>query len=331
MPVETATQAIRTSQATIAVLGEGPFAEAVGALLSARNHRVLSLNTQINVNKRYDLTLQNRSRVTNTYNMTAASLSAARSSDAIIVAVPATRYDATFESLANHLNSGQVVFIAGAAFGAALQAEAIMQKNRKDLAVSIVEVSRPFVAVECDTGCVYVSGVKEAILLSGCSLNATRNGISVGGGICNGMVPASNLLERGFSEMERWLQTAALLFSMFNPRPNEAVSSVMSGLKNELQTLSKAYGVNRFPAVDLTRLTAPSPGGLEVLRERIAEDFVILSGLARLKHVACPVLDAVIDLGSSVTGCDLRKQGRQLSDLGLIGMDAREIIELVSA
>jgi hypothetical protein len=78
-------------------------------------------------------------------------------------------------------------------------------------------------------------------------------------------------------------------------------------------------------------LATPSPGGLDVLRDRIAEDFVILSGLARLKHVTCPVLDAVIDLGSSVAGCDLRKQGRQLSDLGLIGMDAREIIELVSA
>lgn len=331
MRVETVAQGVRSLPATIAVFGNGAFAEAVGALLAARSHRVLSLNARQNLQKRYDLLLENRAHYTSTYTMAASDLSYVKTADAIVVAVAATKYDTAFESLAEHLNSGQVIFIAGAAFGAALQGERILAGLRKDLAVSVVEVSRPFVSADSDHSSVYVSGVKDAVLMAGNSLNATRNGLSAAGGICNGMLPASNILERGFSEMERWMDTAAMLFSMLNSRPGEGLSSVMGSLKSELQVLSKSYGVNRIPQFEINRATLPSSGGVEALSERISEDFVILSGLARLKHVACPVLDAVIDLGSSITGGDLRKQGRQLSDLGLIGMDAREIIEHVSA
>jgi hypothetical protein len=44
-----------------------------------------------------------------------------------------------------------------------------------------------------------------------------------------------------------------------------------------------------------------------------------------------PAIDKIIDDTSKLVARDLRAEGRRLSDLGLVGMDVREIIELVNS
>jgi aspartyl/asparaginyl beta-hydroxylase (cupin superfamily) len=53
--------------------------------------------------------------------------------------------------------------------------------------------------------------------------------------------------------------------------------------------------------------------------------------MARLAYIAVPMIDTVIELATVLTNVDIRKEARQLSDIGLIGMDAKEIIEHVNA
>ena len=44
-----------------------------------------------------------------------------------------------------------------------------------------------------------------------------------------------------------------------------------------------------------------------------------------------PVLNSVVELASAVTQSDLARHGRTLQDLGLVGFDVAEIVELINS
>jgi hypothetical protein len=332
LPVDAVAVGTRSSAATIVVYGQGPFAQAAGALVGMRGHRVSMLRqTAVPVRKCEIWTDANAHYTTACAFHATAELSAVRNAEAVIVAVPATAYGEAFEDLCPHLSSGQTIFIFGAAFGAALEAERILSR-RQDLSVFIVEISRPFAEVEQEQGCLRVIGARETLMLAGRSLNQTRNGLSVGGVLFNGVVPASTILERAFSDMDKWLDTATLLFAALGGGlSTAAMTGVLSALRAELQMLARAYGMHKVPEPSCNRPVKATANVIGQLADRVAEDFVILSSLARLKHTSVPILDAVIGLSGAAAGIDLYKEGRQLSDLGLIGMDAQEILEYISA
>jgi opine dehydrogenase len=313
------------------VYGQGVLAEAVAALIGIRGHQVALVGTREGVARRCEITTDANVHYTTACAVQALpDLGGLRGAEAVVVAVPATAYGATFEELFPYLSSGQTVFIVGAVLGAALEVETFLS-SRSDLMISVVEVSRPFTSADVAPTGLRINGARETLMLAGRTLNQTRTGLSVGGGIMNGLVPASNILERAFFDMDGWLDTAALLFNILGTQPTGAVISVMAVLRQELQHLAKAYGINRLPEPHVSRHVRASDDIAALLEDGIVDEFVILSTLARLKYVSTPVLDSVIDLASAVLGSDVRKEGRQLDDLGLIGMDAQEIIEHISA
>jgi hypothetical protein len=50
-----------------------------------------------------------------------------------------------------------------------------------------------------------------------------------------------------------------------------------------------------------------------------------------LARLPVPTIDAVIELASCITHRELRKEGRGLHELGLVGLDVREIVELINS
>jgi hypothetical protein len=255
-----------------------------------------------------------------------------------------------------------------------------LERIKSDLSINIVEVSQPFDSFDASGSTVRIFGARSRLVLSGRSLNETRLGLSAGAAVFNNLVPASNLLERGFTNIDRWLETAAFLFDLFGQRSDAArpnpknkaaaepsveladagkpssystvtisadknglyrnkgakaapLSAVLSALRSEIQGLAKAYGINRLPGDAASVVTAKlAPAALQAqLESRFIEDFVMLSCLARIIYQPMPILESLIELASVVTGTDLRKEGRDLADLGLVGMDASEIREHVSA
>jgi hypothetical protein len=268
------------------------------------------------------------------------------------VAVPATEYGAVAEDLAKTLTSGQTVFIVGAAFGASLEIARIIGESRQDLAINLIETAQPFTHYEADGKCVRIAGAKDRLAIAGRSLNETRAGLSLGDGIFSGVEPASNIIDRAFADVDRWLETAAILFNAFDRSPlpmgtapdtidvldfspTDNTNVVLSALRTEIEFLGKAYGVRRQEpssrAIDGRGWRASSNDWRRELAQRVIEEYVILSSLARLCYMAVPMIDTVIELATVTTQKDLRKEARQLSDIGLIGMDAREIIEHVNA
>jgi hypothetical protein len=321
------------SAATIAVYANGTFGEAVAAFLALQGNRVAVLGVEQSHALQCEMYTQTRARYSSTVLIEAArNMAAAAACDTVVIAVPATTYSAAFEDLSMHLKSGQTIFIVGAAIGASLEAAHLLSSRRRDLSVRIIEVSLPFITSYTDGHSLVIKGARDSLLVAGCSLNETRVGLSIGNGIFNSLVPASNILERAFFDIDRWLDTGALLFEVLNSRPGRPVSSVLCNLRSELISLAKAYGINRItePPLPLNGTEAGSDAQ-QRLSDRIVEEYIILSSLARLRYLPVPALDSVIELASAIVGCDLRKEGRQLSDLGLIGMDADEILEHVSA
>jgi opine dehydrogenase len=187
------------------------------------------------------------------------------------------------------------------------------------------------------------------------------------------LVPASNLLERGFAELERVIRPLLLLFGFLGGRErdlsdlssvvNPSLTSLIRALECEVKALGHAYHVpTRSFLETLTDLSAVSwddadcldqalvtvgPSllaqslceakstgaalALEVLQRDVCETLVLVDDLARVARVHTPILDSVIELANVVTKSDLRKAGRSLGDLGLFGLDSKEIIEFVNA
>src|SRR6185437_16097576 len=253
MRVEAVAVGTRSSACAIAVYGQGVLAEAVAALIGIRGHQVALVGTREGVARRCEITTDANVHYTTACAVKALpDLCGLRGAEAVVVAVPATAYGATVEELFPHLASGQTVFIVGAALGAALEFESLLSR-RGDLMISVVEISRPFTSAEVSPTGLRISGARDTLMLSGRTLNQTRTGLSAGGGILNGLVPASNILERAFFDMDRWLDTAALLFSVLGTQPTPAVTAVMAALRQELQQLAKAYGINRLPEPHVAR------------------------------------------------------------------------------
>src|ERR1700722_19329102 len=129
----------RSAAATIAVYGQGPYAQAVAALVGMRGHKVGLLGQSLARGVKCEIwTDANAYYTTACAFQQAPELASLKSAEAVIMAVPATAYGDAFEEVGHHLVSGQTIFIFGAAFGAALEAERILSR-RRDLSISIVE------------------------------------------------------------------------------------------------------------------------------------------------------------------------------------------------
>lgn len=356
------------SASTVAVFSYGDFGQATAGLLSAGGHRVQILGGINSIPQRCEIYTQDKAHYTVPISAQVPSdyREALRQSQCIFVCVSGTEYGAACEDLAEVLSSGQTIFLVGAAFGAGLEvAHRLSQKRRHDLSLNIVEVDYPYASFDVGSAAICITGVKNRLTLAGLSLNETRNALTAAGSVFTGLCPASNVLERGFGNIDRWLQTASVLFDSFAGRGDllaiqapaesiresggaglasrvfnkgsagqgrEPLPAVLSAFKSEILLLAKAYGVNRLPESGaFVPLDLPRSALIHELGRRVVEDFIILSSLARIVYLPLPMLESVIELSSVVTGIDLRKEGRDLSDLGLIGMDAHEIMEQVGA
>lgn len=373
MRIPTVAIGAKQSAAAVSVFSYGEFGRAMASYLAAGGHDVQVIGGITPPPKNCEIHTLNQAHYNATTSIqVASSLSnAIRPEHLLLICTHGTEYGAVCEDLAPVLASGQTLFLIGSPFGGALEMAHRLAQKRADLSLNIVEVEQPFAFYNISETNVSLFGVKSRLVLAGRSLNETRAGLSAGNSLFNSLVPGSNLLERGFANIDRWLDTAAILFDVFNSskesltasivganegnlpsnthnsgkfpiaggmkktresgREREPIHAVLTALQGEISALARAYRVSRVsehkPSIpDLT----PSILRQELGR-RVVEDFVILSSLARNVYLAMPVLESLIELSSVVIGTDLRREGRELSDLGLIGMDAREIVELVSA
>ncbi len=289
-----------------------------------------------------------------------------KNSPVVLLSVPAIEYGAALSVLAPQITSGQTILLAEAPLGAALQFTRELNAARPGMQVNILEMGRLYDSVKIEGDVALLIGPRKRVSICGLSRNETHRGLAVVSSLWGGLVPASNVLERGFAEVERLIRTALRLFRIVSPRGIEspkseglmtpAMVSIVSALAGELQAVAREFGVP-LPGlaqilVDYTGASGSSLSEMltgladfmledgstrqsldslrKKLRRDITESFVLIEEFARLARLPVPVTDSVIELASVVTESDLRKEGRGLSDLGLVGIDVRELIDVVN-
>jgi hypothetical protein len=300
---------------------------------------------------------------------------ALKGAEGVIVAQPITEYGALADRLATVMTNGQTVILCNAPVGAGLQFKQLMRRRNEDLQLNIIEIGALFDCARIEGGVVLISGLREKVSFCGNTRNETRRGIAIANTISQGLVPTSNLIERGLSEVEKVLRPVFLLFALLGGRGGElddiaklvnpSLTKLIIGLDSEIQSLAKAYHVvvpsfletlTHFGGVgwedadclgqaliniagnllEQRMCERSDPGmssdsGADLLKSGVIETFTLLSDFARLARLHVPVLNSVIDLAAVVTKTDLDKSGRKLSDLGLLGFDVQEIIEIINA
>lgn len=316
-----------------------------------------------------------------------------KSARGVIVVANATEYGVVATQLAPHLQDGQTVYLVSAPLCGGLQFASLLNSKRRKLQVDVVELGTLFDSAHIESGVLLVSGVRDRVTICGNSRNATRRGMPIASALCRGLVPASNVMERGLGEVERILRPALLLVALMSGRDvnrlaslvNPQLVSVLAGLNQEVQQLAKVFkcvvpdfvkSIKDYVLSDVDDLTVSSisniedaiswlgesllgvlPGQIpivvpghtnassgsssasdsedfdrwqELLKRDVTEMLVLLADFARLARVQAPVINSLIDLSSAITHQDLAKKGRKVDDLGLVGFDTTEIIELIN-
>jgi len=301
---------------------------------------------------------------------------ALKSSDGVIISQPITEYGAVADKLAPILSNGQTVCLVNAPLGAGFQFKQLMRRRNKDLQLNIIEVGNLFDCAQIEGNVLLIRGQREKVSFCGNTRNETRRGLSIANTISQGLVPTSNVIERGLSEVEKLLRPVFLLFALLGGRSGELdnianlvnpnLTKLIASLDREMQSLAKVYKVvipsfletlTHFGGVgwedadclgqaliniagnlieqglcDTTSATvSPQTAAAELLKADVLETFTLLSDFARLSRTRVPVINSVIELSAIVTKYDMEKNGRKISDLGLLGFDVQEIVELINA
>ncbi|MBC7996820.1 MAG: hypothetical protein IAF58_02690 [Leptolyngbya sp.] len=106
---------------------------------------------------------------------------------------------------------------------------------------------------------------------------------------------------------------------------NQPVAS--KGARTDLESLLNSLGQSLFDTADGVPIATVS----QYVKRDIVETLMLIADFARLSRCQMPILQSVIQLGQVILKEDFSKQGRSLEDLGLVGFDVEEIIELFNA
>lgn len=355
----------------VAIIADGKRSLAAGCALALNGHNVRvwipegNAPQECEIRERRAQVGRIRSRLSFasvTHNLTAA----LRGAEVVMVSAPATDYGALSRQLISHLVGGQTVVLSQAPLCAALQFAHQSEAVACDLHINIIEIGTLFDSVKIEDDFVLISGPRERVSVCGRTRNETRRGLAAASRLWRGLVPASNVLERGLTDVERLIKPVLRFFQTVRSEdigrssrftPSASLVSVISSVGDEVDNIARAYAL-RFSAIEqmLADYTGISAGSLsqavaevwtqppssqsaetrtelealQTLACEVGETFVPLSALAMLARLPVPMIDALIELSSSVTHRDLRKEGRGLDQLGLLGLDLQEIVETIN-
>jgi hypothetical protein len=339
----------------IAIIGDGTEEAGLGAILSMAGHKVRLfgegnvLPSECEIRQRQN----NVGQIRGNSKFAAVSCNievVVAGASCILLQSSATKYGELIRLIAPYLSNGQTLVLVNAPLGGAFQCLNELRLVRTDIQINILEMGQLFDSMQVEHGVALAAGPRKRVSISGLTRNETRRGLAVARNLWMGLVPASNVLERGMLDAERLMRPALTLFAALgNSLANgntvpAAILALLQGLDNEIQQISKAYKLVVPPFQQSLADYCERSGStfdsqiLEVctrendaLSTEVGETLVLCEELARLARIPVPIVDSIIELSSVIVGEDLRKSARTLHDLGLVGFDFNEIVEIVNA
>jgi opine dehydrogenase len=170
---------------------------------------------------------------------------------AVIVSGPATAYSAIAAKIAPHLRHGVTIAIAGAPLLGALQFGQALKEHRPDLSANIVELDAMFNHARLTADGVSIYGIRRRVNLSGRSRNEVRRALPLSCVLSPGLLPSSNMLERGFLDAESVVRPVFILSALLGGRIealsdlsqllNRSNLSLLAEIEQEISRISFAY------------------------------------------------------------------------------------------
>ena len=244
-----------------------------------------------------------------------------KSADGIVVAIPSTKYGALIERLSGSFSDGQTICLVDAPLGASLEFRHLLRKLGCDRELNVLEAGKLFDKARIDSGILLISGVRERISVCGVGRNETRRGLGVAQAILGKLVPTSNVIERGLTDVERIIRPVLLLSAFMSGQPGKILEPVDSlspsvirmlvAMEREVQMLARSFDsvvptfVRSLNDYALASKKLPRPESIEAAVTTLGpalfaevgagEDGAKLAQL--LASDICETLTLIVDLG----------------------------------
>lgn len=359
----------------IAVLGAGNGGCAAAADLTLRGYEVRlfsrSEGTLLPILKSGGITLieAGEEKFAGLFFVSPLIIGVVQGADLIIIAAPAVAHEYLAKSLAPHLSEGQRILLNPGHTGGSLHfAKSLRDAGCKVSAQLCETVTLTYICRMPQPARVEVYRRTTHLGCAAFPSKDTAARISEIREIFPNVVPAANVLETGFSNINAIMHPAGMLgnagwiektggdFLYYREGITPAIAAWIEAVDNERLEIVKRLGLAPQRFVDIfyrsgltsesgqrsasvyraihesePNRTIKSPPSLDhrYLKEDVGYGLVPMSEIGRLLGVNTPVIDALVTLASAASGTDYRKEGLTLEKMGLAGVRPQDLANIL--
>ena len=285
--------------------------------------------------------------------------------DWIIVATPAVGHEYLAKNLAKYLVDGQRILLNPGHTGGSLHFANLLRALGCKADLQICEtVTLTYICRMPEPGTVEIYRRTTNLRCAAFPARHTAALVKEMQEIFPNVVPAANVLETGFSNINAIMHPAGMLgnagwieksggdFLWYHEGITPAIGKWIDAVDSERLAIVRALGLEPLRFVDIfhraglttaagresgsayqaihvsePNMTIKSPPSLDhrYIREDIGYGLVPMAEIGTLFGVKTPVMDALITLASTVLGVDFRVEGLTLEKMGLAGATAQNL------
>jgi len=283
----------------------------------------------------------------------------AAESDVMLVPVPSYAHRAFAEALVPHLREGHLVALLPGNLGSLQLARLAREAGRADGVVFAEVDTAPYVCRKTAPDRAHIWGVVTGLGLGVFPAVETDGAVDRLADLFPGIRPYPNALACGLAATNPIMHPAGVLmnagriersrgdFYFYEEGVTPAVVRAVKAVDSERQAVAKAFGLTLDPVEEaywrggfgprgdlwatingsqmLTALRAPGSMETRWLTEDIPYGIATWALLGRERGVPTPTIDALVALGSVVTGLDCWRTARTPADLGIAGMSQDQL------
>jgi len=283
---------------------------------------------------------------------------------AIMVVVPAFVHRFLAEVCAPHLQDGQVVVLNPGRTGGALEFANVLREKGVTAQVKVAEAQTLIYACRISGPArVRINSIKRQVPVAAFPATDTNVVLAVARQLFPEFVPAANVLETSFSNIGAIFHPSTTLFNASRIEAGEEfdfyssitpmVAGFLEAVDSERVATAKAYGVEVDSARDwlakayegirgdnlYERLQScaayqgiKGPKSLKVryIFEDIPTGLVPIASFAQTAGIPTPASRSIVDVACVMYGRDFWTEGRNMENLGLAEMKAKQILDYVN-
>jgi opine dehydrogenase len=285
--------------------------------------------------------------------------------EVLMVVVPATGHRYIAEVCAQHLKDGQIIVLNPGRTGGAMEFQAVLKKAKVKAEVLIAE-AQTFIFASRTIGPAQsrIFGIKNVVPVAALPAFRTNEVVKVISKAFPQFVPAENVLKTSFDNIgaifhpgptllnSGRIESTAGDFEYYHEGITPSVAKVIEQMDYERIAVAEALGIEAISAhewldaaygatganlyeaiqnnVGYKGISAPASLQHRYIFEDVPASLVPIASIGDMLGVPTQMIKSMINLASGIHGVDYWATGRNVQRLGIAGMTADQIRELVN-